>query len=282
MNNYKPSVDERVVRTKHKQKKYGPSYVLKVYKLALAGLSKNKIAQALGIEFRTYMKWKRKYPEFFDAIAEGRADRKAQGKDDFKDYVYNQLPEHLQDLWSEIDNMHKESSGVARIEALLKQAGKGARQQLFLYALVHNCFNPSVASTFVNVSWHEMNQWCQADPDFQALVDQIQVHKKNFFEGALVKLVKEGDVSATIFVNKTFNKDRGYSEKIIIEDESARPTIMVDDLDLPLEVRKEILAAMRRKQNPTVKVIENKPDVVDAEFEVKESSNGKPKHETSK
>jgi hypothetical protein len=121
----------------------------------------------------------------------------------------------------------------------------------------------------MNMSRKTFENWVTHEPEFGELMNEIHEHKKNFFEAALVGLVASGDSSATIFVNKTFNKDRGYNDKIELSVEGSvqhehvhahvHAHISVDELDLSLEVKREILQAirLRNRQNDTTKISVN-------------------------
>ena len=78
------------------------------------------------------------------------------------------------------------------------------------------------------------------------MIEEIEWHKCNFFEEALVDLVAMRNPGAVMFVNRTKNADRGYSEKIQVEHSGAIATsVSVDELELPMETRKELLRAVR-------------------------------------
>jgi hypothetical protein len=89
----------------------------------------------------------------------------------------------------------------------------------------------------------------ETDPEFAELVDEIHLHKKDFFESKLVELVQSGDSSATIFANKTMNRDRGYGDKTTIEHTGTvvveQRVVQIGDLALPVDVRRAILGAVR-------------------------------------
>lgn len=232
---------------------WSDEHYVTAYELARSGFSDAKIREAMGVSEKTWLRWKKVKPAFRQAIERGRKySGHAAGKTTFRDYVYDRLPDDLKELWDQLEECEREKNGIKRMEALLENAGKGARQHLFLYALVHHNFNPSQACRSVNISRRTFDHWCTHDPDFQRLVDEIHWHKKNFYEQALVERIKEGDVACTIFANRTFNKDRGYSEKFEVDlqgkVEHTHKIIPLDALDLPLETRRQILQAYREKQ----------------------------------
>ena len=136
------------------------------------------------------------------------------------------------------------------------------KQQLFLYAILSCNFNTSEACRKANVSPHIIGKWMK-DKWFAELRKGIEVAKKDLFESCLVGLVKQGDPSATIFANKTINRDRGYSDKIVIETRES-PGKTLEQLNLTLEERLLILERLRESETKAL------PEPIDTEFEVKE------------
>lgn len=233
-------------------------FYVKAYELAKTGMSDDHLAKALGVTVVTLNKWKRIRPAFKDAIDKANREVAKSGVSSFLDYVYDRLTPELQVLWDEINACDEEDNGTLRMEALLSRAGTRARQHLFIHALIARNFNASRACRAVNISVGTLNTWMQ-DPQFSQMIDEIHFHKKNFFEGALIGLVKARDPSAIIFANRTFNRDRGYGDKTTIEHTGqvnhAHAVINVDELDLPLEQRKEILLKLRAKQEAVVAAV---------------------------
>ncbi len=224
---------------------------VRVYELARSGMEDNKIAKVLGVQMNTLKKWKGNRPALRDAFDRARAPR-GEMPATFLDYVHDRLPSHLKELLDKIEACDKEGNGIVRIEAMLQDAGKRARQHLFLHSLIASNFNISRACSRVNISRRTFHAWVEKEPYFAQLMDEIHIYKKDFFEGALVGLVEEGDTSATIFANRTFNRDRGYNEKVEVEHTGTvnhnHLVVDVDSLDLPIEIRKTILLAMREKR----------------------------------
>jgi len=234
------------------------------YELARSGISEQRMAQALGVAVSTLRKWKTNKPALADAIKRGKGSLDDNTPTQtFQQYIYQKLPEHLMQLYNEIEACESESNGIQKVEALLSKHGKRARQHLFLHALVSGNFNVSRACSMVNISRKTFEHWVTNEPEFHELMEEIDFHKKNYFESALVGLVARGDSSATIFVNKTINRDRGYNEKIDlnvsgnIEHEHLHAHIAVDELQLRLETRKEILEAIRNRKDIEAKAISN-------------------------
>lgn len=247
--------------------KFQESFLITAYELARDGMSNKKIGETIGCNKQTFINWLRKKPALKEAITRGRTRSGSRVVTDFREYVYSQLPDNLKKLWDKINHFHEEGNSLSKIEALLQDQGAGVRKHLFLYALVNSNFNPSQACRMVNLPFKTFRGWCEHDPEFQELVEEINIHKGNFFEGALLGLVASGDTSATVFANRTFNANRGYNPKSEInvningQVNHKIGIVKVDTLNLPLEVRKQILDATRQKALPAPR-----EDIVDAEF----------------
>ncbi len=230
--------------------KYREEMVFKVYQLAAAGLSEAQMAAGLDIASATFASWKKK-KLFRLALEYGRKSH--QNPDGsvitVADYVYRRLPRKVRKTWDRIHALDKAKVGVEKIERILSKHGKTMRQCLLLHALTVNNFSVSLALRKVNVSRTAFNKWKERDSDFAELVEEIDWHRKNFFEDHLAQLVAGGDSSATIFVNRTLNRDRGYNEKVDVNLKGSVEvnTLDIDSLDLSMEVRKAILVAVRKR-----------------------------------
>lgn len=223
---------------------WNDSFYVKAYKAARVSNDLTKIARILGVSGETLASWRKKKPDLEAAIQEGWADR----SEVFSEYVYKRLSPKLRDLWDQIHTISKTKSGIARVEALLENQGKTTRQRLFLHALACFNFNPTKAGHVLGVSEKLLSLW-KKDPEFGKLIKEMDWHRGNFFEEALFKLVKKGDTAAVLFANRTYNKDRGYSEKISIEGEITHKHEMfnLDKIDLPLEVKVQVLEAIEKQ-----------------------------------
>lgn len=194
-------------------KKWSDGHYVTAYEQARAGLSNTQIAKALGVNLVTLKAWLKRKKYLRRAIEKGRSLSLATPDRSFADFVYGRLPQHLQELWDNLNRCDNRSLGVERIEALLENQGKTARQHLFVHALVASSFSKTEAMRVVNVTPRTVRLWIEEDPEFAELVDGIMECKKDFLEAGLMQLVAEGDSAATIFANKTLNRDRGYNDK---------------------------------------------------------------------
>lgn len=232
------------------ESKFNNSYVFKAYELAKAGFSDKRIAEGMGITQVTLRSWRDKFPIMADAIEEGRTKRGLKGGETFIEYVYKQLPEELRAIWVEIERIEDEELGPGRIEELFRDKSMRVRQHLFIHAYVDSNFNASEACRRLNIPRPTFESW-KREEAFNMLIDEINWHKQNFFEGALVGLVRQGDTTATIFANKTLNRDRGYNDKQEISvnhNHSHSHSIDIDALPLPIDIKKLILEAVREAE----------------------------------
>jgi hypothetical protein len=242
-------------RKKQKRSAYKEDMLFRIYDLAKVGTSDVQISKTLGIDTKTLARWRDEIPAVEAALRTAREVKDQSNKTgtvQFQEYVYRRLPENLQTLWDRLMECDGSSNGMKRREALLQSGGLRARQHLFVHALVSSNFNASKACGRMNISKATLDNWMQRDPDFADLLDQVHWHKKNFFESHLMDLIVAGDPKAILMVNQTVNADRGYGKKVEVahtgEVKQLHEVVSVDDLELPLDVRRAMLAAIRSKQ----------------------------------
>lgn len=234
-------------------------HILQIYQLAKQGFSNKGISQALGVRYIDFIRWSKTKLSVINALQEARKGEG--GTETFRDFVYGSLPPDLQKLWKEINRVSDGRTLSSRVNALLRPISRKNRQHLFLYALIYCNFNMTRACKVLNLPKKELQLWTD-DPEFTALLAGIHQCKKDFFESALMRLVKKGDTASVIFANRTLNRDRGYNDKVEISGEiSHNHQVSIDQLNLPLEVRQQLLQAVReRKQLPKPVEIIDAPD----------------------
>jgi len=230
-------------------------YIFHAYELARNGHTEGRIAKILGISLPTFLQWERKKPLFKLAVSKGRQTLKsgtaANGTFSFRDYIYNRLPPDLRVTWKRIMKARKERAGIDVIESLLAERGMRARQELFIYAWTISNFSFSRACQMTNVSRGAFDRWCK-DPAFLNLIKELDEYKKDFFEESFIRLVAGGDTSATIHAVKTKCRDRGYGDNLKVQVDGKiqvdHNIVIMDDLDLSISTRKEILSRIREKK----------------------------------
>ena len=201
------AVDKRV--------KWKAIHLVSIYRMVRLGFTDGEIAKSLNVSMTILWKWRKEkegLQEAWDLAVKEREEGET-----LPDWIFSRLTPELQDLWRKIQRFDRQVGGGAKIEILLSDKGKRVRQRLFLHALASCRFNATKALTKVNVTKKELDVWTSTDPDFAALVEEIEWHKANFFESALVGLIERGDAAATMFANKTFNQRRGYGTTLKVE-----------------------------------------------------------------
>jgi len=278
-----PSNRTKTAKKKHRLQHYDLVKAIRVYELARDGLSNLAIAKAMGVPEDRFSAWSTPGSHGFkplikEALDRGRAFLEKSGTS-MADYILGRLSPKALRVWKELNTLEQamdKSPGKdkwereADIRAFCQGQNKRMRQHLYIYALLHSHYNQSEALERVCVSRQLLALWLRSDSKFKALVDEVNTHKGDFFETALIKLVERGEPSAILHVNKTFNRKRGYGDKLeVVHSGKVEHKIKVDELNLSLETRKELLRAIQEKR--ATAQIEDKRDVVDAEFEEKEN-----------
>ena len=236
-----------------------------IYALALRGYVDSRVARFIGITPECLTLWKRKHPSVRYALELARKHT-LEGRYSFKSYVKGRMNSKVRAIWDKIEVWAEDDDGQKRIKALLNGYPIKVRQSLFFHAWVSHSFNASSACRFVGINKTTLEKW-KLMPQFIRLMDELKFHRNNFFEEKLIDQVAMGDPSAIQFVNRTANRDRGYGEKIEVENTGTVKHELVLDLDklsLSLACRKEILDAMRAyKAKQAQKAIE--PAAIDVE-----------------
>lgn len=231
--------------------KFEPTMYVTAYELARDGLSDKQVAQSLGVSGATFARWCSSDATLADAVSRGRSLRVPGKELTFHEYVYDHLSPELRGLWDKINECEHLTNARERTEALLAGHGVRVRQHLFLYALTQSMFNVSRSLRKLGISRKCYDNWRTSDPEFHDLMEEIHWYKANFFEQAFIGRVVAGDTLAILHAVKTKCRDRGYNEKIEVEHTGTinhQHTVAVADLDLPVEVRKAVLDALRRHQ----------------------------------
>lgn len=247
--------------------KWNDEYYVEVYDLAKTGLSNTAIAEVIDVSYPTLKRWIASKPALRKALKKARNSDAHPGKPrEFMEYIYKLLPPDVQEVWNQLTLFEKTKNSIRKAELLKKQPDK-IRQFLFIHALISSRFNVSEACRKVEVSKDTYDRWTLADAGFSKLIEEVLWHKANFFESALTGLVSQGDTSATIFANKTFNRSRGYDTKteIHVTGNLLHGHVDLDTMNVPLDVRRQLLDAARAKiaaSQPEMVLIEHQPQEV--------------------
>lgn len=221
------------------------------YRLLMDPSIKNRVQLAveLGMDLRT-MTSHEAHPdwvlcrELIEKWQESRARERT-----FGDYVFKNLSSEARKLWEELQFWAEHKDRQEHVDRILRGRAVKIKQELFIHALVCTHYDISRACTMTGLTRATLDHWRVNDLEFAQLVEEIQWHKKNFFEKAMLDLVRDRNPLATIWVNKTVNADRGYSEKIRVEHTGVvNGGFNFEDLDLDLDTRRKIVEAIRKKQ----------------------------------
>ena len=225
-------------------------YIIDIYVMALEGANDKTIAKALGITPAGFVGWKKAKKSVQYALKKAKKDRNKNKSLNWTEYVTGRLPKHLLPVWNKVTEYDKEISGYGKIQKLLGKETRHARQELLVYAILISGFNLSKALRMVAIPRSTFIHWGENDPDFVELLTEVEQIKKDFFEEGLIKLVKAGDSPATIFGNRTLNRDRGYGEvtETKITGMIGVASVQIGELDLSPEVLRTILNAVQTKE----------------------------------
>lgn len=265
---YNPPKKKKKKSKQYPDFKWEDRFYLLCYQLAKEGKSHKEVADAMGVDEHTLKRWRADRPSLEDAYWQG-CQRASQT---FQDYVYDRLSPKLQTLWDKIKQFDDHPNALQKITGLMANSGVRARQHLFIQALISRNFNASKALNSLGMSYQQLMTWAKNDPVFTELLNEIEWHRKNFYEDSLYNLVKEGNPAATIFVAKTKLKDRGYGAKLEIEHSGTvnhnHQMVDLETLNLPFEFKRQLLEYIEEAQIKALPA--PKQDVIDAHFEVVE------------
>lgn len=184
------------------------------------------------------------------AEAKNLADERRQRDDTFGAYVVGRLSPEAKEAYEKIQFWKNHKSYAEKVDAILLGKSKKIRQELFVHTLAATTFDINEACRTTGVNRAQLEEWRMRDFEFRQMVQEIEFIKKNWYEAALHSLVQDRNPGAVMFVNKTQNRDRGYGEKVTHEHTGtiAHVAVNIDDLDLPIDTRRTILDALRKKQ----------------------------------
>jgi len=229
---------------------FKPKYVVDIYRMAIQGMTEKRIAKELKVSSTGFSYWKKLHPSVRYALKTAKEDMKKGNLDDWMEYIKGRLPPKLQEFWNELCAFDNDTTGYGKIQRLMKTKGVRVQQQMLLYSILTCGFNLSKALRKVGISRTTFTRWLETDIQFMELIKEVQEIKKDFFEEGLIRLVRAGDSPATIFANRTLNRDRGYAEKTehVITGTLQMAPISIGELDLPKEVLSVLAEAIKRKQ----------------------------------
>lgn len=239
--------------------KWDPRMAIDAFILVREGKNMQDVAKVLGVDGQTVRAWRQDKDLFryaWDRALGVDANGKKELSASLPGYIYGLLPPEVKKVWDRLEYWSEHENGYTKIEQLMKGQTRRVQQMLFVNATVVHGFNPSVACRMCALDRITIDRWLEEDPDFAKLVEEVDWHRKNFFEQALTDLVQARNPFAVIFANKTKNRDRGYGERAevevkhsgAVEHHHSHTVVSVDLLKLPLEVRCQLLDAVEAHQ----------------------------------
>jgi len=212
------------------------------------GTGVRRHAVEMGMELRRFQRYLI-HPHWSKVREVVAANQSARSREKtFGHYVFKHLSPEAQKTWKELKFWSEHSGGQVQIMHILRNRGRKIRQELFIHALVSTHYDTSRALSMTGLAKSTLDHWVKQDFHFSQLMDEIQWHKKNFFEKAMMDLVADRNPLATVWVNKTVNADRGYSEKIQVQHSIADAGFTFEELDLDADTRRKVLDAIRKRQ----------------------------------
>jgi hypothetical protein len=218
-------------------------FVLTFYDAHLREASLAKVAKTFEMTQGKMWSLVQQYPELQQAkrMAEENRRRGYLGK-----WVLENLSPEARRTWDRINGMDRQDE----IEAIFHGKTPVLRQKLFCHALLAFGFNVSAACAKVGISNKDLGNW-KHDPEFLEMLEDVQFHKKNFFENALLDLVEERYAPAVLMVNRTANADRGYGERLEVNGSMETKQVGPDTVDwdkvferLDVDTQKKLLKAV--------------------------------------
>lgn len=239
-----------------REKQIDLRFLLNVYDAFLREQDINKVAEALGLNGDTgqFHKWLSRNRDL--QLVKSLADERRSKRNTLPAYILGNLSPKAKRIWAQITFWLENDQHTTGTPAMMNKVSTAIRQEIFLQALLHCSYNISKACQLAGINRQTMAVW-QQEGRFAAIMDEISQHKKDFFENALMDLVENTHPGAIMFVNKTINADRGYSETLNVN-HTVTAHLDVDSLDLDLDTRRKILEAIRKKRR-------DKDNVVDVE-----------------
>jgi len=110
------------------------------------------------------------------------------------------------------------------------------KKETFLAALLNSDGNISKACGQTNISRTTIYDWIKKDDKFQEKVSYVNEELLDMAEDQLLTMIRNGNLTATIFYLKTKGQARGYIEKQYVQQTQMTMPIKVFDLNLKDEV----------------------------------------------
>ena len=108
---------------------------------------------------------------------------------------------------------------------------RAVKKETFLASLLNTDGNISKACSQTNISRGTIYNWIKKDDSFKEKVSYIAEELLDMAENQLIKQIREGNLTATIFYLKTKGQARGYIEKQYVHQTQITTPIKVFEMD---------------------------------------------------
>jgi len=228
-----------------RERKFTLRFILDFYDAFLREPDLRKVSEALNISDKNGQLgiWIKSSKHL--KLAKELADERRGKTNSLANYILGNLSSEARKVWDDIEFYIDADAPVT--PRGMENLSTSIRKEIFLQALVSCSYNFSKACRIAGINRQTYEAWQTGDLSFHELVKEIQHHKKDYFENALMDLVEQKYPGAVMFVNRTINADRGYNEKLTIE-HTGSVGLDISGLDLDLDTKRKILEAIRKKK----------------------------------
>ena len=108
---------------------------------------------------------------------------------------------------------------------------RAVKKETFLASLLNTDGNISKACSQTNISRGTIYNWIKKDDAFKEKVSYVAEELLDMAENQLIKQIREGNLTATIFYLKTKGQARGYIEKQYVHQTQITTPIKVFEMD---------------------------------------------------
>jgi DNA-binding XRE family transcriptional regulator len=232
----------------------------------------NKTEETFAENHKHDEKYKKEFLEFY-------SDENHSVASALKTIAKHLKPSHLK-YWCKTDFEFKKEykrlqvllrPGITRmteIKSVVDGALLEQKQQRFLDVFGENNYNVTNTCRAMGVTRAVVKGWEKKNPDFSSALDVLQDEKEDFAEDAIIKLVKEGNMVASIFLAKVLLSKPNFGRRHAYID-TPQPAGRVDHV---IKFDQDQLDAMVRgrlmDRNKYEKMLSlDDPTVKDAEYE---------------
>jgi hypothetical protein len=159
------------------------------------------------------------------------------------------------------------AANVAKNRKRLSSAKVRLRQEKFIEVFRKSQFNITNACRALSIRRGLIKDWCRADPDFKAELEELQDEKEDYVEDKLFQLIEAGNMPATIFASKIMLQQPNFGRRHAYVEQPQR---IEGKIDHTHKFDQDQLDAMVRgshiDRGKYAKILEiDDPNIIDAE-----------------